>query len=245
MRVLDTEPYREAMAAYFPAHGLPPFTQVENEKGFIIHSHAPLGIEGRNVARRCQTNMVALRKDGKRVYPKVKISGELDAPFRAALIPPRPVFAVVFREICAHDVAARSHSTYTEGGSRWQAVNRFDGWLGMDAAIPQLRDGDCSSTYTGQILGALQMSMGRRPLVDVVNGLHWAAGNTDSIGRTMARVEEPQVGDAALYDGHVAGIYAAGRVPTVCNMGRPGEPVFKPYNERSGFIGFFRIRSTT
>lgn len=79
---LDTAPYRSAMERYRREHGLAP------EKGFTIQVHGPLLLPGRRLLLRVQKHMVALKKNGKRVYPKVKVTGLLDKPTRTALVPP-------------------------------------------------------------------------------------------------------------------------------------------------------------
>lgn len=82
---MDTHPYRLAMLAYQREWGL------AAEKGFDTAPEGPLGIPGRNLLRREQANMVARHKKSPGDTPelaKVKVSGILDAPTRAVLVPP-------------------------------------------------------------------------------------------------------------------------------------------------------------
>lgn len=239
MTTLDTHPFRVEMLVYAHLHGLAP------EEGFDASLHGLLGAPGRRFLQRIQTHMVAFKKRGKRVYPNVTVSGELDAATRAALTPDKPTWQEEFLRIAHQDAANPNAAYYTEGPARWQGVQAIYGKVKPQQAIPYLRSGDCSAGYTRWVLWGLQQSTGRVPH-DVVNNARWQAGFTGTIVDTMTRVHgEPEVGDAAIYGHSYPFLHVAGVVdpPTkrVVEHGSNAGPNCAEWDYRSDLYGFFRI----
>lgn len=233
---LDTEPYRIAMVAYAHKHGL------AAEPGFDDETHDVLGIPARRFLDRIQRNMVALKRGEKRVYPKVKVTGELDAATQAALIAPRPSWQQEVARIAAWDVEHNAAASYTESTARWQAVKSVFGVTKPDANIPTMITGDCSSSYTRWILWGLQQSLGHVPH-DIVNSLAWNAGYTGTIAHTLVRVGTPAVGDAVLYGSypykHVTLVVNPAN-KTVCSHGDQDGPLMTEWDYRNDRAGFWR-----
>lgn len=99
----------------------------------------------------------------------------------------------------------RYHHHYTQGGMRWQGINSH-------LRYPHYPDySDCSSFATW----CYWLAIGNGP--DILNGMHWAAGNTGSQiqhGRRIAR-SDLQPADLVFYGspvGHVAVYVGGGRV---------------------------------
>jgi hypothetical protein len=203
---LDTHPYRVDIGVYSHLHGL------AEEEGADPSLHGPLGVPYRDWLRRVQTHMTHFRKGGKLLYPKVRVTGELDAATRAALEstrPKRPTFEAAFRQIAYLDDTRDGEEYYTQGPLRWQGVRAVYGKVKTQKP-PALKAGDCSAGYTRWVLWALEQSTGRIPH-DIVNGLSWRAGYTGTISQVCKKVAVPQVGDAILYGSgtyeHVTGVY--------------------------------------
>lgn len=239
MADLDTKPYRADMVRYASLHGL------AYEKGFDTTLHGPLGEPGREFLQRIQRHMVAWKRSGKRVFPKVSVTGLLDAPTRAALEttrPPRRSFEQAFAQIGRLDASNPNAAYYTQGAGRWQGVQIIYGKVKITNTIPRLRSGDCSAGYTRWVLWALQQSKARVPR-DVVNGTYWRAGYTGTISTTCKKVTTPQVGDAVLYGSapysHVVGVIDP-KTKLCVSHGSNAGPNLVHWDYRGDRAGFWR-----
>lgn len=236
MAELNTHPWRVLMVAYAAHHGL------AYEHGFDPGGQGPLGGPGREFLQRIQRHMIALKRNGKRVYPKVTASGVLDAATRAALAPDRPSWQDEFVRIAKQDCANPNAAYYTQGAQRWQGVKVIYGKTKVQQVIPYLRSGDCSAGYTRWVLWGLQQQLGRVPH-DVVNNCRWQAGYTGTIGATCKRVSKPQVGDAVLYGRspfhHVVGVLDP-ETKLCASHGSNAGPNLVKWDYRSDFAGFYR-----
>jgi hypothetical protein len=99
MAPIDTHPYRLEMNTFAKIHGL------KAQKGFDTSLHGPLAKPGRAFLLRIQKQMIALFKTDKKkwaAYAKVKPTSTLDAPTRAALLPP-----ITFGEQVAHKLLSQ------------------------------------------------------------------------------------------------------------------------------------------
>lgn len=231
---LDTHPYRVEMVAYAAKHDL------AYEKGFSPAPSGPLLGPGRAFLQRIQRHMVATKK-----YPKVKVTGILDAATRAALDsqkPKRPSWQDAFERIGRQDAANPNAAYYTQGAARWQGVTAIYGKVAISSTIPRLRSGDCSAGYTRWVLWGLQQQLGRVPH-DVVNGARWQAGYTGTIAAVCKRVSTPQNGDAVLYGRspytHVVGILDVGSKLCVSHGSNAG-PNLVTWDYRGDRAGFWR-----
>lgn len=233
---MDTQPYRIAMVAYAHLHGL------AFEEGFDAEGHDSLGPAGRRFLNRIQTHMVAFRRNRRRVYPKVSVTGILDEPTRAALVIPRPSWRDEFVRIGRQDAANPGAAYYTQGSARWQGVRAVFGKVAVGGKIPPLRSGDCSAGYTRWVLWGLQQELGHVPR-DVVNSLAWQAGYTGTIAHTMRHVAKPEVGDAVLYGRypykHVVGVLDPDRKLVVSHGSNAG-PNIERWDYRGDIAGFWR-----
>lgn len=232
MPTLDTHNYRAWMVQYAAFHGL------AYEAGFNPSLHGVLGPPGRRFLQRIQKHMVASGK-----YPRVRVTGILDAPTREALAPDRPGWQDEFVRIARQDAANPNAAYYTQGAARWQGVNVIYGKAKLQKTIPYLRSGDCSAGYTRWVLWGLQQHYGRVPH-DVVNGASWRAGYTGTIAVVCTRVQTPQVGDAVLYGSgapyeHVVGVIDPNHKLGVEHGGDAG-PNLIHWDYRSDFAGFWR-----
>ena len=87
---------------------------------------------------------------------------------------------------------------YTQGADRWEGIARRD--RVVKGHYP--RHGDCSSTVTWMLWNALTHALEDMAIGDIVNGLHWQAGNTETMmqhGKHISRCTI--VGDCVFY-GH-------------------------------------------
>lgn len=82
MATLDTKRWRILGVAYAHENGLAPPHDVPEERGFDVHSHAPLGKPGHHFFSRIQRHMHAAG------HKNVRVTGKIDAPTRAVLEPP-------------------------------------------------------------------------------------------------------------------------------------------------------------
>lgn len=132
------------------------------------------------------------------------------------------------------DNAAKVH--YTQDlHLRWEGIRNHD--VAAKGHYP--KHGDCSSTTTWALDNALGWRFG---LPDIVNGLHWGAGNTDTQmnhGREVHHHDTDHVlpGDLVLYgvgsSEHVAMIETVGpRGLIVISHGSEGGPYRLPFNYR-------------
>lgn len=239
MADLNTKPYRSDMVKYASLHGL------ALEEGFDTTLHGPLGVPGRDFLQRIQRHMVAFKKAGKRVYPKVTVTGILDAPTRAALETtraPTPTWQQAFVRIARQDAGNPNAAYYTQGSQRWQGVAAIYGKVVPSKTIPMLRSGDCSAGYTRWVLWGLQQQMRRVPR-DVVNGTYWRAGYTGTIANVCKKVTTPQVGDAVLYGRapytHVVGVIDVAKKLCVSHGSNAGPNIVR-WDYRDDFAGFWR-----
>lgn len=241
---LDTHPYRVWMLEYVIEHGLD--QTVEAEHGFDPSAHGPLKAPGQHLAKRVQRHMIATdnarKLHGQKVlYPGVKETGILDAPFREALTPDRPTFNEAFLKVAQQDDKLDGEEYYTQGSARWQGVTAVYGKVAViHGTYPRLKSGDCSAGYTRWVLIALEQSLGRVPR-DIVNGADWRAGYTGSIYRVCQHVQTPKIGDAILYPNHVTGVYDV-KDRTCISHGRDRAEIVDWDAHHGRYTGFWRPR---
>lgn len=114
---------------------------------------------------------------------------------------------------------------YTEGSQRWECIDRdIKAWRGEYA-----HHGDCSSSLTAWVWSGLDHFHVR----DTVNGLHWRAGNTESMLDHGRRVRSLFPGCAVIYNGHTA-LYTGGGL--VVSHGSEAGPLLLPWNYRSDIV---------
>lgn len=114
---------------------------------------------------------------------------------------------------------------YTEGSQRWECIDRgIKAWRGEYA-----KHGDCSSSLTAWVWSGLDHFHVR----DVVNGLRWQAGNTESMLNHGRRVRSLFPGCAVIYNGHTA-LYTGGGL--VVSHGSEAGPLLLPWNYRSDIV---------
>lgn len=134
--------------------------------------------------------------------------------------------------------AQRPRVHYTQGAARWSGIaNKQDAGRGQ---YP--RYADCSAYATWALWNALYLDHG---LPDVVNGLSWRYGNTDSQirhGSLVKSVKDMRMGDLVFYANsgsrptHVA--IMVGRKPAktgkpyVVSHGSESGPLFLPFDYR-------------
>jgi hypothetical protein len=229
------------MVRYRNIHGLGP--EQQDEHGFDVTQHKPLGKPGRELLKREQRHMVARKTSrGRRVYPKVGETGLLDEPTRNVFdkeFPDRPLFEVAFKQIAYQDDKLDGEEYYTQGSARWAGVTAVLGKVKVTRGAPRLKSGDCSAGYTRWVLWGLQQHLGRIPH-DIVNGTNWTAGYTGTISVVCKRVYAPRIGDAILYGSgtfsHVTGVYDVAQRLCISHGRDKAEIVdFDRHPNRAGF----------
>jgi cell wall-associated NlpC family hydrolase len=129
-------------------------------------------------------------------------------------------------------LAHRGVIHYTQGGSRWQGIDRnrqskngqYPNWC------------DCSSFTTWCLWNALKVAYGVR---DVVNGQSWRAGFTGTQLSNGISVSARSMlpGDLVIYRGHVAIYVGNGKV---VSHGSEAGPVLVPWNYRGDVVSIRR-----